>query len=73
MLIFNESELDLWKLNPIAFTDNIINTIYVPYLRDLSEGIRALKALEGVNINHFYSNTPTKNAKNYYRFIENDK
>ena len=46
MYILNEEEFDLWKLEKLNFTPEIINYIYTPYVQTLQQYISSLKPKE---------------------------
>ena len=68
MKIFNKMEYDLWKLNPIPFTDNIINSIYIPYINDLKKSINRIQELGQVNLRIFFNSDTVKSAQNYLKY-----
>jgi hypothetical protein len=67
MLIYNENEYDLWKLNPLYFDPSIIRLIYRPYIYDLKTAIKLLKSA-GFKIDSFYCGERSKNASNYFKY-----
>ena len=46
MLILNEEEFDLWKLEKLNFTPETIEYIYTPYIQDLQKNISSLQPKE---------------------------
>jgi hypothetical protein len=66
MIIYNETEYDLWKLEPMPFSYNIANTIYAPYVTEIKNTIELLKRT-GIDVNVFMSRENPHNAKNYLR------
>lgn len=67
MEIFDELVFDLWKLDPLFFSKEIIDNIYIPYLKALCRAMKILKSKGLVNLKEFFSKKEITNAKNLYR------
>ncbi|MBW9144701.1 glycosyl transferase [Clostridium sp. CM027] len=68
MKIFDESVFDLWKLDPLIFSKEIIDNIYIPYLDALCKSMEILKSSGLVDLKELFSKEEVTNAKNLYRF-----
>ena len=66
MEIFDETHFDLWKIDPLFISDEIVENIYIPYLYALKRAIRIIKSSELVDINELYSKEEANYAKNLY-------
>lgn len=67
LLIYNNSEFDLWKLYPLNFSKKVINYIYKPYLNELIRTMSLLKRMK-VNVNELIS--PKDNPQNFYELSD---
>lgn len=68
MKIFDESVFDLWKLDHLIFSKEIIDNIYIPYLNVLRRSMEILKSSALVDLKELFSKEEVTNAKNLYRF-----
>ena len=68
MRIFDESVFDLWKLDHLIFSKEIIDNIYIPYLDVLCRSMEILKSSGLVDLKELFSKEEITNAKNLYRF-----
>ncbi|WP_170065637.1 putative nucleotide-diphospho-sugar transferase [Clostridium vincentii] len=67
MEIFDESTFDLWKLDPLIFSKEIIDNIYIPYVHVLKRAIEVLKKSGWVDVKELFSKEEVTKAKNLYR------
>lgn len=67
MEIFDESAFDLWKLAPLFFSKEVIDNIYIPYLKDLHRSMEIIKSSGLVDLKELFSKKEVKNAKNLYK------
>lgn len=67
MLIYNEYEYDLWKLESLSFKKKIINHIYIPYIYGLKNTITSLKSLGYINTNLLFWRNFVQSPKNYFK------
>lgn len=65
LLIFNEKEFDLWKLEQLNIDYRIMNYIYMPYIKALQEAVRRVKQLNGHAEKLFDHKDEKKAYKNY--------
>ena len=56
--ILGEESFDLWKLEPLAFKKDVIERIYVPYLKNIRTILRDIRA-KGFNTQLMYTDTQT--------------
>ncbi|HEY8804079.1 MAG TPA: glycosyl transferase, partial [Clostridium sp.] len=68
MEIFDETAVDLWKLDPLIFSKEIIDNIYIPYLDALYRSMEIIKSSGWVDLKELFSKEEVTNAKNLYRF-----
>lgn len=66
MLIYNENEYDLWKLNYIKFDDSVINNIYVPYLKTIRDTIRESMPYIENHLHELFNDKNGRPAVNYF-------
>lgn len=68
LLMFNENEYDLWKLEPFTFEQSILENIYVPYLNELKKTSQIVKDQNRYkDLSILFSNPPDKyDSKNPY-------
>ncbi|GAA0181787.1 glycosyl transferase [Clostridium sediminicola] len=64
LLIFEDEEFDLWKLYPNDFEEEVVNNIYIPYLKELINTMDYL-VNNGVNVYELISDK--KNPQNLYQ------
>ena len=67
MEIFDESTFDLWKLDPLFFSKEIIDSIYIPYLNALQRSMEILKSSGLVDLKELFSKEAVINAKNLFK------
>lgn len=66
LLILNEEEFDLWQIERLSFTKEMIDYIYVPYIQHLQQ-IR-FSQMEDVNFQVIVEQEKKHDPKNYFRY-----
>jgi hypothetical protein len=65
--IFNESEFDLWSLDPLTISGKIMNDIYVPYLEEIRAVMEKVGAVDD-NALRLCLSINRSNAKTFYKY-----
>lgn len=56
ILILNEHEIDIWKLEVLPFSDDVLNLIYVPYIKSLRHNGKTLMKIINTDMSFLYAN-----------------
>jgi hypothetical protein len=58
LLILNEHQFELWKLEPLPFMGTVIRHIYTPYLENLQASMKRVTNVLQTDISHLYAAPP---------------
>jgi hypothetical protein len=68
LLIINQDQFDIWKLEPLPFNEAIIHYIYTPYIRHIQDSIKQLTNVLNTDISRLFAPPPSSyNPKNFLK------
>jgi hypothetical protein len=70
MLFYNENEFDLWKLRVLSFNHNIINEIYLPYLKAVRNVITEAMPYINTYFRMLFSDKSATPPVNYFNLAD---